>query len=128
MGNEELDPVFVGANNKTVLAFNSTSTLFCASENINPLLAKQIRLISNSSLKPWGKKKPARYLDPRVFMLGFFSSFHSTSEIPDSVKELPKQSVKDIVVLFPAQTERSIRRNHLRGWLCCKPLLQTSLL
>lgn len=26
MGDEELDPVFIGANNKTVIAFNSTST------------------------------------------------------------------------------------------------------
>lgn len=48
IGDEELDPVFIGANNKTVIAFNSTSTYFCESENFNPLLLKQIKLLSSN--------------------------------------------------------------------------------
>lgn len=48
MGDEELDPVFIGANNETIIAFNSTSTYFCESENFNPLPRKQINLISSN--------------------------------------------------------------------------------
>lgn len=47
MGDEELDPVFTGVNNKTVIAFNRTSTYLFESENFNPSLTKQIKLISS---------------------------------------------------------------------------------
>lgn len=60
-------------------------------------------------------KNPIRYLD---FVSSLSFSFHSVPELPDSVKELPKQLVKVIVMLFPAQTERITRRNHRRGPFC----------
>lgn len=60
-------------------------------------------------------KNPIRYLD---FVSSLSFSFHSVPELPDSVKELPKQLVKFIVMLFPAQTERITRRNHRRGPFC----------
>lgn len=47
MGDEELDPVCIGVNNKTVIAFNRTSTYLFESENFNPLLTNQIKFISS---------------------------------------------------------------------------------
>lgn len=43
MGDEELDPVFICANNNTVIASNSVATYFSANEHFNPLLTKTIQ-------------------------------------------------------------------------------------